>query len=281
MFCCLSPRPNPTLTDRDLQVLSLFAGIAGERLTAALSQHAARAERLARLELALRDGAFSVVFQPICDLATRKIAGFEALCRFAGEPYRSPDIWFDEAAEEGLSVALECAVIARALAVLPDLPSGTYLSINASPDTAASLQLAETLARYPLDRILLEVTEQAPIHDYDRLIFALDRLRERGLRLAVDDAGAGYAGLQHILKIRPDVIKLDMSLTRDIHLDTARAALAEALAAFAAKTEAQIVAEGIENEEELTILRRMGISQGQGWLLGRPGPMRGALAVAG
>jgi EAL domain-containing protein (putative c-di-GMP-specific phosphodiesterase class I) len=269
MFCCLSPRPNPGLTDRDLRVMDLFGGIAGEQLNSALAAIAQQSDRRARLDRAMA-GDYRVVFQPICDLRTRAVVGYEALCRFGGDPSRTPDQWFADASLEGQGVALECAVIARALLALPDLPDGAYLSVNASPETVCSDLLYTTLLPFPPDRIQLEVTEQAVVRDYDRLIFALDRLRERHIRLAVDDAGAGYSGLQHILRVRPDVIKLDMSLTRNVHLDHARAALAEALAGFAAKTSALIVAEGIETEEELALLGQMGITMGQGWLLGRP-----------
>jgi len=154
-----------------------------------------------------------------------------------------------------------------------ELPEGLYLSVNASPATVTGGAFAEAVTGVDLSRIVLEVTEQAMVQDHDRLNFALDGLREQGLRVAVDDAGAGYAGLQQILRLRPDIIKLDMSLTRDVDRDPARASLAQALASFAARTEAIIVAEGIEREEELAVLRDLGIARGQGWLLGRPGPL--------
>jgi EAL domain-containing protein (putative c-di-GMP-specific phosphodiesterase class I) len=121
------------------------------------------------------------------------------------------------------------------------------------------------------------------VQDHDRLNFALDDLRGAGLRVAVDDAGAGYAGLQQILRLRPDIIKLDMSLTRDVDHDTARASLAQAMVLFADQTGAVIVAEGIEREGELAALRDLGVGRGQGWLLGRPMPLSAATdwAMAG
>jgi EAL domain-containing protein (putative c-di-GMP-specific phosphodiesterase class I) len=270
MFCCLSPQPNPTLTDRDVEVMELFASISAREVNAGLVSRARRERIVAATEAALAPDGFHLVLQPICDLADRRPRGFEVLTRFAGTPYRTPDVWFAEAAEVGMGEALECAVLARAAGLLERLPDHLYLSLNASPATVASGAFARAIAGADGRRLLLEVTEQAMVEDHDRMAFAIDALRDAGVRIAVDDAGAGYAGLQQILRLRPDVIKLDMSLTRDIHIDAARASLAQALAFFAGRTRAEIVAEGIEREEELVVLRDLGVGLGQGWLLGRP-----------
>lgn len=277
MFCCLSPRPNPTLTDRDLEVMELFASISAREVNAGLAARARRDRITAATEAAIRGEGVSLVFQPICDLGSRAVTGFEVLSRFEGEPRRGPDVWFAEAAEVGLGEALECAVLTRAVRALGTLPDGLYLSLNASPATVESGAFAQAIAAADPRRLILEVTEQAMVGDHDRMASALDSLRERGLRVAVDDAGAGYAGLQQILRLRPDLIKLDMSLTRDIDRDEARASLAGALTLFATRTKAILVAEGIEREGELRVLQRLGVQRGQGWLLGRPAPLPDAL----
>ena len=144
--------------------------------------------------------------------------------------------------------------------------------MNASPKTILSGELANTLIGMPAERIVLEITEHAHVDDYEGLLRALEPLRSRGVRLAVDDAGAGFSSLQHILQLRPDVIKLDMALTRHIHLDPARRALASALVAFARNTNSRIVAEGVETALELEALRAIGIEKAQGYFLGRPMP---------
>ena len=219
------------------------------------------------------DGGPRMVFQPIACLRTGRAAGVEALARFDREPVRPPNLWFDEAGCVGLRTALEVAAARSAISQLDRLPPSVYLAINLSPGAAVVPALQRVLASAPVDRLVLEVTEEAPVEDYEALAEALAGPRGAGLRLAVDDAGAGFASLRHILRLSPDLIKLDVSLTRDIHSDRARRALASALISFAGETDANIVAEGIETAEELTTLDALGVRYGQGYYLGRPGPL--------
>jgi EAL domain-containing protein (putative c-di-GMP-specific phosphodiesterase class I) len=214
----------------------------------------------------------AMVYQPIWDLNEQRPDGFECLARFTGGPSRSPDKWFMEAAEIGLGTLLELAAIRIAQSSLSAFPDHVYLAVNASPKTILSGEFANTLIGMPAERIVLEITEHAHVDDYEGLLRALEPLRSRGVRLAVDDAGAGFSSLQHILQLRPDVIKLDMALTRHIHLDPARRALASALVAFARNTNSRIVAEGVETASELEALRSIGIEKAQGYFLGRPMP---------
>jgi EAL domain-containing protein (putative c-di-GMP-specific phosphodiesterase class I) len=217
------------------------------------------------------DGALEMAFQPIVDLRTESPIGVEALARFSCEPVRSPDQWFADAAVAGRGVELEIKAVATAIAALPDLAGDLLLSVNASPATAVSRELPELLARAPGPRIVLELTEHTVVDDYDALKPALEAVREQGVRIAVDDAGAGYAGLQHILSIRPDIIKLDIEITRGIDADPVRRALASCLVTFSQDTGAVIIAEGIETDAELQTLRQLGVPWGQGFHLGRPG----------
>ena len=147
------------------------------------------------------------------------------------------------------------------------------MSLNVSPETVVAGGLADTLAAHAPERLILEVTEHAHIDDYAPLNRALMRLRAIGVRLAVDDAGAGYAGLRHIVQLRPDVIKLDMSLVRHIDTDGARRSLTVAMRHYAEETGAKLIAEGIETEGELATLASLGVEFGQGYLLGRPAPL--------
>ncbi len=157
-----------------------------------------------------------------------------------------------------------------ALAGFGELPAGITMSINASPDTIASGRLWGALDRANLHRTIVEVTEHAHVADHAPLDRRLAELRRVGVRIAIDDAGAGYSGLQQIVQVAPDLIKMDMSLTRGIDGDGARRALASAMVYYARETGATIVAEGIETQEELATLRTLGAARGQGYLLGRP-----------
>jgi EAL domain-containing protein (putative c-di-GMP-specific phosphodiesterase class I) len=228
----------------------------------------------ASIEAAISGEGLTVVCQPIVELDSRAIVGFEALARFSALPLRSPDRWFAAAAELGLDLDLELAAIDRAFELLPIFPARAYLSINASPATVLSDGFGarlDTIER--LDRIILEVTEHAPIADYDQFERALDPHRGRGLALAIDDTGAGFASLRHILRLRPDTIKLDQSITDLIDRDHNTRALAAALTSFALETQATVTAEGIETSSQLSMMQALGVSLGQGYLLGRPAPL--------
>ena len=215
----------------------------------------------------------SIAFQPIVELSTNKPAAVEALSRFALEPRRTPDLWFQEADACDRGVELELFALDRALAYLPLLPPHVDLTVNAGPHTAMSEGFHDRFPAIPAGRVVLELTEHAVVDDYPELIASLRTLRRGGLRIAIDDTGSGYSSLAHILKLAPDFIKLDRELTSGIDLDPVRRALASSLVSFAAETGAHIIAEGIETADELDILRDLGIRYGQGYHLGRPGPL--------
>ena len=225
------------------------------------------------------EGRFEIVVQPIRSLDTLEIVGVEALSRFRGRPRRSPLLWFAEAEEVGLRVALELTAVRKALDRLAKLPAEIYLSINASPETAMSAQFARLLRRVATDRIVVEITEHARIDDYDRFNARLRRVRDLGARIAIDDAGAGFASLRHILLINPDIIKLDNSLISGIAHNQSAQALAAGLMSFADRIDAEIVAEGVETSDQLTALRTLGVKYGQGFHLGPPAPELDAFAI--
>jgi EAL domain-containing protein (putative c-di-GMP-specific phosphodiesterase class I) len=235
-------------------------------------------DRRARVQQLLDDQAVTMVFQPIVDLLTSRVVGVEALARFSAQPQRRPNEWFADAAAAGLGTELELLAVRTAVAHLDLLPDDTYLSVNVSPRTALDSRLTET-TRSRATQIVLELTEHAPVAEYDDLLTAMAELRNAGMRIAVDDAGSGYASLQHILRLRPDIIKLDIDLIRGINTDPARQSLAAALVLFGEKISATITAEGIETADEVHTLRRLHVPYGQGYHLGRPGhlPQRGQL----
>ncbi len=233
-------------------------------------------EARARVEQTLAQHAVDIVFQPIVDLSSGQTAGFEALSRFPVQPERSPAEWFADAVLAGHGVELELLAVQTALhrAATRALPLGSYVSVNVSPATLTSPRLVATIDSAPVPpiRIVLEITEHASIADYPVLLAATDVLRQRGVRLAVDDAGAGYASFRHILSMRPDCIKLDQTLVRGIHQDPARRAFAASVVMFALEVGASIVGEGVETAEDLRMALDLGFDAVQGYYLGRPQP---------
>ena len=224
-----------------------------------------------RIDEALGNGALSMMFQPIADLVTGDVVGVEALARFATEPYRPPNEWFAAAGTIDRGEELELAAIAVALEYLDHLPADAFLAVNASPAAVTTPEFAAALTEHPAERLVIELTEHSRVNDYDKLLDALGTLRRRGTRIAVDDTGAGYASFQHLLRLRPDIVKLDTTLTRGIDTDPVRRSLAAALATFATEIRAIAIAEGLESSGELAILQRVGIPWGQGYHLARPG----------
>ena len=232
-----------------------------------------RARRTAELDGLLALGNPVMVFQPVVDLSSDKLVGVEALARFPGPPERRPDIVFDHADRLGRTLELEMRALRAATAQLDDLLGDAFLSINVSPETALSEELATLLRGLPRERILLELTEHTHVDDYPALRVALAEHRAAGMRLAIDDTGAGYASFHHLLLLQPDVIKLDIALTQGIHHDPARRALGVALVAFAEEVGATIIAEGIEEIGELEVLQELRVPWGQGFYLAAPGPL--------
>ena len=234
--------------------------------------------RRARIERTiLGEDALRVVFQPICALDTLATVGFEALARFPGALERGPERWFEEASEVGLHTELEIVAAKLALGRLDELPDDVYLSLNVSPSTAMSASFRRALAAVPAERIVLELTEHAPIADYEAFNSGLVEVRALGTRLAIDDAGAGFASLRHILRLEPEFIKLDITLIAAIESDRSQQALAAGLISFADGIGATVVAEGIEHADALEALCALGVRYGQGFHLGRPA----ALSLAG
>jgi EAL domain-containing protein (putative c-di-GMP-specific phosphodiesterase class I)/AmiR/NasT family two-component response regulator len=227
-------------------------------------------ERRQRIESVLREHSIDTLFQPIVDVRSGDVRGVEALSKFAANPARPPNLWFEEAHRVGLGGRLELLALQTALDQLGVVPEGMFLSVNLSPEAAVDPGLLRYLATSDLERVVIEITEQDRTDSYSKLGISLDELRHAGARVAVDDAGAGFAGLQQILELAPDIIKLDITLTRGIDNDPVRRSLTKCLLAFAAEIGASIVAEGIETLAELETVRSLGVTLGQGYLLGKP-----------
>jgi len=272
-LCCFSNQIVDTLADKDLAILRLFSDFVGKILEPRVHLARERQNLRQRIQSVIDDARFTIHYQPIFRIQEHELVGHEALTRFMAEPVRSPDQWFDEAIDIGLNVQLELAVIRRILADLHRFPSGTYVSINISPETILRGDIQNHFVGVPHHRIVLEVTEHASVGDYDMISRMLEPLRSLGVRVAVDDAGSGYASFRHILRLKPDIIKLDASLIHQIDKDPGSRALAAAIVRFAEQTDCIVVAEGVETKSELAVLLALDINKAQGYLLGRPQPL--------
>jgi EAL domain-containing protein (putative c-di-GMP-specific phosphodiesterase class I) len=245
-----------------------FSDIAHDLIATRLAQAHNLAEVRAHIRAVVEAQAFDYVFQPIFELDRREVVGYEALCRWRdGSP---PDHYFRQALALGLGSEVELATLRAAFRAAEHLPGDAYLTVNIAPSTILECSgLSEIL---PADRhVVLEVTEHEPVDDYDALRAAVAALGAR-VDLGVDDAGAGYASLRHILMLRPRIVKLDLGWIRGIDADPARQAVVAGLVHCARELSCDLVAEGIETSAELETARRLGVAHGQGFLLGRPAP---------
>lgn len=268
MLCCIGRKP--ILTDPPVDQLEAIAVSAGLAVTQLFPAIETTEMKRARIEKTIGKRLVDMVYQPIVRLSKMDIVGVEALARFRHPPNR-PDVWFADAAEVGMSEELELMCIASALVEMSSLPPDAYLSVNVSPRVACLPSFRQLVESADCSRLVIEITEQAAVPSYELLNSALLPLRQRGIRIAIDDAGAGYASFSHILALKPDIIKLDIHLTRGMDQDPARLSLAEAIATFANRVGALLVAEGVERQGELDCLLRIGSYAAQGYLLGRPG----------
>ena len=251
----------------------MSAAVLGPKLSERWNRDLLRAE----VQNVIDTRAFKPVFQPVVDLVTGQWVGFEALTRF--DDGTRPDLRFMAADKVGMMVELERACLLAQVEKARGLPEGCFVSLNISPALAQLVDPLIEILKMTDRAVVLEVTEHVEIDDYASLMAALDQVRPYAM-LAVDDAGAGYAGLHHILELRPQYVKLDISLVRSIDNDPARQAMVTGMAHFAEAVGCALIAEGIETENELTALRLLTIQYGQGYFLARPAPVETFMPAA-
>jgi PAS domain S-box-containing protein len=242
------------------------SGLLAERL------HARRreAELRASLTAVLSAAAFHPVFQPIVDLDSREVVGYEALSRF--DSGQRPDLCFADAWSVGLGPDLELATAEMAVAVAKRLPAGRWLEVNVSPRLLADPERLRALLLRTERPIVIEITEHETISDYGAIREVIHGLGN-DVRLAVDDAGAGIANLGHIVELRPDLVKIDISLVRSVNTNLGRQAVVVGMRHFARTAGCRLVAEGVEIEAEAATLAQLGVKLGQGYLFGHPEPV--------
>jgi EAL domain-containing protein (putative c-di-GMP-specific phosphodiesterase class I) len=280
-LCCFSYLPRPMLGQSDLDLLHQLAGLTANMLAADVSAHQRRRRLRKMIDAALSAGDPRIIFQPIVDLASRVVTGYEALSRFAAEPARSPDKWFADAAGAGIGKRIELIAAQKAIVESRRLPAHVSVNINLSPATIMASDLEPLLSLIDPERLVIEITEHAPIEDYGRVETALRLVRQAGVRIAIDDAGAGYSSLLHVLRLQPDIIKFDISLTRGIDADPNRIAMVGALVEYSRRTGTSVVAEGVETPEEEEVLRELRVDKAQGYFYGRPSPVADILTASG
>lgn len=268
-FCGFSHQVVDELGERDLEVVNLLASMVADYVEQAQVEHNQR-EQLRDQLLSLEPGYdLQVVLQPIRHLESGRDIGFEALVRFPklGE---GPSEVFAAAWQLGVGIEVELAAVSAALQLLDQVPEPAYLAVNLAPDTLVEERLAELLYSSQPERLVLEITEHAPVADYARLLNRVEHLSSLGARLAIDDVGTGFSGLDHILQLEPSILKLDGALVRDIHQRPAKRAMIAALSTFARNVGITVIAEQLESTEERNTLRELGIVYAQGYLLARP-----------
>jgi PAS domain S-box-containing protein len=261
----------PVLGDDGHEVL----GYSGTARPVTDTQHPAIQRELDRRAITeiLRAERLHVAFQPIIELGHGRVVGVEALARFPSQHGTPTDVVFARAANAGLSLDLELLAVRRALAEAHVLAQTLTVTVNVSPQVLAHPALVDALLASGIDprRLVVEITEHASIADYTVLEQPRQRLRDIGARLAVDDAGAGYATLQHIVTLSPDIIKIDRGLVAEVDKNRARRALVMAVVVYAIEIgTTTVVGEGVETHDELEALKDLGVDAAQGYLIGRP-----------
>ncbi|MCX2929355.1 EAL domain-containing protein [Mycobacterium sp. CVI_P3] len=272
MVCAVSREAKPYLADTDLRVVNQVADLIGTLLESPVKLPDTTAAQCAAMQKVLSQNDFEVVFQPVHDVASGRVIGVEALARFPHAPFR-PDAFIARAAQMGLGIALETAILNRVISLVPRLPEDAFVAVNISPAAASVAPWGQLLGDVDPTRIVLELTEHDAVMDYGALDEALDPCRSRGVRIAVDDVGAGFSSFSHVLELGPEFVKIDQSITRNIDVDDARRRLAQAIAELAGQMGATVIAEGVESQGELDVVSAVGITAAQGFYLSRPRPL--------
>jgi PAS domain S-box-containing protein len=258
--------------ERHLTALSYLGTLASGLLGPGLAAHQRDEDLRAEIERIITEVTFRPVFQPIVHLAAGEPIGYEALTRFSdGSP---PEGRFADADTVGLGIELESAALGAALDAARALPDGLILSLNVSPSFVLRNETLTELLGRTTRPIVLELTEREAIEDYVAFRAAIAGLGV-AVEWAVDDAGAGYASLRHIIELRPRYVKLDRGLVTGINADPIRQALVAGMLHFATSIGLEIIAEGVETQAERLTLQKLGVALGQGFLFARPGPASG------
>jgi EAL domain-containing protein (putative c-di-GMP-specific phosphodiesterase class I) len=257
----------PVTMAEHIPILAEVADVAAATLGPAISKLEVRSSAIQLIDEILAQRRYWPVFQPVRNLATDQIVGYEALSRFDA-PVTTQRL-FVQAGLLGRQLDLEIATLRAAVTAAAALPPGSWVSVNSSASLLVETETIGSILK-SLDRpVVIELSEHDIVTDYEPIGLALKRLGP-GCTLAVDDAGAGFASLRHILEVRPAYVKLDIGLVQGVATDLTRRALIAGFVHFARDARFALIAEGIEEPADLRMLKKLGVSLGQGFLLGRP-----------
>ena len=225
-----------------------------------------------RIEAIIADRMLMTAFQPIRGLPEGQVIGVEALTRFVSDDGASADHWFNEAESVGLGTDLELAALHQALAAAQAVPDHMFIALNLTPATCADPRIPGLLehSQLAMDRIVIDLNGSIPLDQYPSLTAATAPLRRRGLRIAVNGAEAGFASMDQVVELHPDIIKLDRNFIAGIENSPGQRLRAAAMAELARYIDAVVGAQGVETPEELEAVTALGMAAAQGYLLGRP-----------
>lgn len=274
MLCCVSQGITPDLDEHSTRFLHVVADLISNHMSnPAVVKRSEAQTQAEHIRSVLVGGRVRMVFQPVVQLHDETVVGFESLARFDDPMFVTPAHAFAAATRAGIGVQLELLAAQQALLQLDSVPEGAWLSVNLSAEALRTREAQAMLLAHAHRPIGVELTEHTQVIDYGELVDSSERLRAAGVKLLVDDAGAGFSSFSHILRLHPDIIKLDIELTRSVDTDPVRQALTHALVEFASNIGAPLIAEGIETEAERDALLGLGVRLGQGHLMARPGPL--------
>jgi len=234
----------------------------------------------AELRQIIQSGMVETHFQPIIDVASQEIHGYEALTRGPrGTMLEAPTALFGVSDRMKVSPLLDSVCRRRALHAARGLESGMKLFLNSLPATLANPRFAEEYAddlrtnrNLSAASVVLEITERTGIDDFEEFGRRLERLRAKGFQVAIDDVGTGYSSLQTISEVRPEYLKIDLSLVKNIHQSLIKQEIVSSILQIGERIGARVIAEGIESEEEFQIVKGFGVRLGQGYYFGAPAP---------
>jgi EAL domain-containing protein (putative c-di-GMP-specific phosphodiesterase class I) len=275
-LCCFSYRPRPDIAEREMQMIRSVAAIVSDQIESRIEHEERGEDAAAAIARLIVDDALTVIHQPIYDLTDWHLIGHECLMRHKASPDLSPRVLLDQARAAGRTLELELHIARKALATLDPAHPERFIAINVSPETLASPALGHIIPEGLASRLVIELNQQDTARDPAAIKEAIRVLKERAW-VAVSSEGVGFAGLQALVDLGPDIVKIAPEFLAGVAADTSRRALVKALVQFAADTGVTLIAQGVETREDLQALRELGVRFAQGDVLGKPAaPGRGA-----
>lgn len=274
-LCCFSYRPRPDIEERDMHMIRSVAQIVSDQIESRIELEERGEDAAAEIARLIVDDALTIIHQPIYDLTDWHLVGHECLMRHKASPEVSAKALLDQARAAGRTLELELHIARKALATLDPEHSERFIAINVSPETLSSPALGQVIPEGLASRLVIELNQQDAAEQHGSIKEAIRVLKERAW-VAVSSEGLGFSGLQALVDLGPDIVKIDREFLGGVATDSARRALVKALVQFATDTGVTLIAQGVETREDLQALRELGVRFAQGNILGKPvAPGRG------